>query len=166
MERIDCVVIGAGVDWAAVARALAIAGREVVIVEKAERIGAETSSRNSEVIHAGLYYDRSSLMARFCVEGRRALYDYCCRARRRPCALRQADRRDLESGTAQLGPSGRARRRTASAICSSERGGGPRAGAGATCEGALLSPSTGIIDSHGYMLALLGDAEARGASWR
>src|SRR5258706_2290925 len=77
METVDCVVIGAGVVGLAIARALALAGREVIVVEAAEGIGTETSSRNSEVIHAGIYYPKGSLMARTCVEGRRLLYAYC-----------------------------------------------------------------------------------------
>src|SRR5512147_1764313 len=76
-ETVDCVVIGAGVVGLAVARALALAGREVIVVEAAEGIGTETSSRNSEVIHAGIYYPKDSLMARFCVAGRRMLYRFC-----------------------------------------------------------------------------------------
>ena len=76
-ETVDCVVIGAGVVGLAVARALALAGREVIVVEAAEGIGTETSSRNSEVIHAGIYYPKGSLMARTCVAGRRLLYAYC-----------------------------------------------------------------------------------------
>jgi L-2-hydroxyglutarate oxidase LhgO len=77
VEEVDCVVVGAGVVGLAVARALAMAGREVIILEAAEGIGTETSSRNSEVIHAGIYYPANSLMARFCVAGRRKLYAYC-----------------------------------------------------------------------------------------
>jgi L-2-hydroxyglutarate oxidase LhgO len=77
MDRIDCVVVGAGVIGLAVARRLAQAGREVIILEAAEAIGTVTSSRNSEVIHAGIYYPAASLMARMCVRGKRALYDYC-----------------------------------------------------------------------------------------
>ena len=76
-ETVDCVVIGAGVVGLAIARALALAGREVIVVEAAEGIGTETSSRNSEVIHAGIYYPKGSLMARTCVAGRRLLYAYC-----------------------------------------------------------------------------------------
>ncbi len=77
MEDVDVVVVGAGVVGIAVARALAQAGREVIVLDAAEGIGTETSSRNSEVIHAGIYYPKGSLMARFCVEGRRMLYRYC-----------------------------------------------------------------------------------------
>src|SRR5229473_1999672 len=107
MDKVECVVIGAGVIGLAVARRLAQAGREVVVLEAAEGIGTVTSSRNSEVIHAGIYYPAGSLMARMCVSGKPALY----------------------------------------------------------CDAALLSPSTGIIDSHAYMLALRGDAEAAGAAF-
>src|SRR5499433_3606584 len=77
MERVDAIVIGAGVVGLAVARALALAGREVIVLEAAEGIGTETSSRNSEVIHAGIYYPTGSLKARLCVEGRHLLYAYC-----------------------------------------------------------------------------------------
>src|ERR687886_1298618 len=77
MEQVDCVVVGAGVVGLAVARALALAGREVLVLEAAEGIGTETSSRNSEVIHAGIYYPAGSLMARACVAGKDALYAYC-----------------------------------------------------------------------------------------
>ncbi len=76
-ESVDCVVVGAGVVGIAVARALAMAGREVLVVEAAEGIGTQTSARNSEVVHAGIYYPAGSLMARLCVEGRRQLYTYC-----------------------------------------------------------------------------------------
>src|SRR6201986_4484391 len=77
VEWVDCVVVGAGVVGLAVARALALAGREVIVLEAAEGIGTETSSRNSEVIHAGIYYPKGSLMALTCVAGRRMLYAYC-----------------------------------------------------------------------------------------
>ncbi len=76
-DRVDCIVIGAGVVGLAVARALAATGREVVILERADTIGSETSSRHSEVIHAGIYYPPGSLKARFCVEGKKALYAFC-----------------------------------------------------------------------------------------
>src|ERR1700681_3999959 len=77
MEQIDCVIVGAGVIGLAIARRLAQAGREVIVLEAAEGIGTVTSSRNSEVIHAGIYYKAGSLMARMCVSGKRALYEYC-----------------------------------------------------------------------------------------
>src|SRR5689334_10615839 len=77
MDRVECVVVGAGIVGLAVARALALAGREVVILEAEDAIGTHTSSRNSEVIHAGIYYPKGSLKARACVEGRKRLYQYC-----------------------------------------------------------------------------------------
>src|SRR3970040_2224097 len=77
MDRVECVVIGAGIIGLAVARALALSGREVVILEAEDAIGAHTSSRNSEVIHAGIYYPQGSLKARSCVAGRVRLYEYC-----------------------------------------------------------------------------------------
>ena len=77
MERVDCVVIGAGVVGLALARELARRGREVVVLESEDRIGTGISSRNSEVIHAGIYYPAGSLKARLCVAGNRALYAYC-----------------------------------------------------------------------------------------
>ena len=77
MDKVECVVIGAGVIGLAVARRLAQSGREVIVLEAAEGIGTVTSSRNSEVIHAGIYYAAGSLMARMCVSGKRALYEYC-----------------------------------------------------------------------------------------
>src|SRR5258707_15405472 len=77
MDKVECVVIGAGVIGLAVARRLALSGREVVVLEAHEGIGTVTSSRNSEVIHAGIYYPAGSLMARMCVSGKRALYQYC-----------------------------------------------------------------------------------------
>ena len=77
MEQLDCVVVGAGVVGLAVARALALQGREVLVLEAAKAFGTGTSSRNSEVIHAGIYYAPGSLKARLCVQGRALLYDYC-----------------------------------------------------------------------------------------
>src|SRR6185436_10380965 len=77
MDSIDCVVVGAGVIGLAIARVLALAGREVIIAEASDAIGTQTSSRNSEVIHAGIYYAPGSLMARFCVAGKHSLYAYC-----------------------------------------------------------------------------------------
>ena len=77
LRKVDCVVIGAGVVGLAVARELALAGREVIVLESTELIGSETSSRNSEVIHAGIYYPKDSLKALFCVEGKKRLYQYC-----------------------------------------------------------------------------------------
>lgn len=164
MEEIDAAVIGAGVVGLAVARALAMAGREVLVLEAADAIGTETSSRNSEVIHAGIYYPRGSLKARLCVEGRQKLYRYC--------EERGVPHKRLGKLIVATEPGQEAR---LAAIAESARACGvddlrPVSREQATemepelsCIHALLSPSTGIIDSRAFMLALQGDAEARGA---
>ncbi len=164
MEQLDCVVAGAGVVGLAVARALALAGREVVVLDAAEGIGTETSSRNSEVIHAGIYYPAGSLMARFCVAGRRALYAYCREkgVPHRHCGkLIVATSADEDSRLADI------KRRAAvngvedMRVLTREEA--QEFEPNLTCTSALLSPSTGIIDSHNYMVALQGDAENAGA---
>jgi len=165
MDRVDCVVVGAGVIGLAVARRLAQAGREVVILEAAEAIGTVTSSRNSEVIHAGIYYPAASLMARMCVRGKRALYAYCRDhgIPHRNCgklivATSPRETSKLQSIRAHAEANGVLDLQTLS-------GDAARALEPAlNCDAALLSPSTGIIDSHVYMLALRGDAEAAGAA--
>jgi len=162
-EKIDCVVIGAGVIGLAVARALALAGREVVVLESADSIGTGTSSRNSEVIHAGLYYPEGSLKARLCVEGREKLYTFCeshgvsaTRTTKLVFAASddevaplkelqyQAERNDVHLDWLD----GEHAQHMEPAL---------------QCVAALYSPETGIVDSHGLMLALQGDAEAHGA---
>jgi L-2-hydroxyglutarate oxidase LhgO len=164
METVDCVVVGAGVVGLAIARALALAGREVIVLEAAEGIGTETSSRNSEVIHAGIYYPKDSLMARTCVEGRHKLYAYCAEhgVPHRNCGKLIVATNGQES---ELLASIKAR-----AEANGVEGMQLLSGNAATqlepnlhCTAALLSPATGIVDSHSYMLALQGDAEERGA---
>jgi L-2-hydroxyglutarate oxidase LhgO len=166
METVDCVVVGAGVVGIAAARALALAGREVIVLDVAEGIGTGTSSRNSEVIHAGIYYPQGSLMARLCVDGRKMLYRYCAErgvpstncgklivassgdeASRLPAIQARAEANGVE-GLRRL-----------SSVEAREME--PQL----TCTAALLSPATGILDSHAYMLALQGDAEAAGAAF-
>ncbi len=166
MDKVDCVVVGAGVIGLAIARRLAQAGREVIVLEAAEGIGTVTSSRNSEVIHAGIYYRAGSLMAQMCVSGRRALYRVLPRSRRSPSQLRQADRGDDTAGNRKTAVDPGAcrsqwRRRSAVAAGEAARALEPAL----NCDAALLSPSTGIIDSHAYMLALQGDAEEAGAAY-
>ena len=164
METVDCVVVGAGVVGIAVARALALAGRDVIVLDAAEGIGTGTSSRNSEVIHAGIYYPKDSLMARLCVDGRKMLYRYCAE-RAVPfinCGkLIVATSDDEASRLAAI---------KARAEANGVEGMRPLLSAEAramepnlVCSAALFSPTTGILDSHAYMLALQGDAEAAGA---
>jgi L-2-hydroxyglutarate oxidase LhgO len=164
VEEVDCVVVGAGVVGLAVARALALAGREVIILEAAEGIGTETSSRNSEVIHAGIYYPANSLMARFCVAGRRALYRYCAEkgVPHINCGklIVATDAREdaMLAGIKQRAEANSVegmRVLTAAEAIAMEPA--------LVCTSALHSPATGIIDSHSYMVALQGDAENAGA---
>ncbi|MGH7042312.1 MAG: NAD(P)/FAD-dependent oxidoreductase, partial [Acetobacteraceae bacterium] len=164
MDQVDCVVVGAGVVGLAVARALARAGREVIVLEAAEGIGTETSSRNSEVIHAGIYYPAGSLMARFCVTGRRALYDFC-RDHGVPhhnCG-KLIVATNAEEDSRLAGIKARAEANGVEGIRVLSAGEARALEPNLTCTSALLSPATGIIDSHAYMLALQGEAEAAGA---
>ncbi|MEA2883357.1 MAG: hypothetical protein QOH32_2613 [Bradyrhizobium sp.] len=166
MDRVECVVIGAGVVGLAIARRLAQAGLEVVVLEAAEGIGTVTSSRNSEVIHAGIYYPAGSLMARMCVAGKHALYDYCRDhgIPHRNCgklivATTHAETAKLQSIKAHAEANG---------VLDMAVLGGEAARElepALKCDAALLSPSTGIVDSHAFMLALRGDAEAAGAAY-
>ena len=165
IERLDCAVIGAGVVGLAVARALAGVGREVVVLEATGAIGSEASSRNSEVIHAGIYYPKDSLKARFCVAGRKTLYAYCqsrgiahARCGKLIVATDDGDR-------AALGTLQRAGQANGVGDLDIIAGAAARAMEPAlSCVAALHSPSTGIIDSHQLMLAYLGEAEAHGAT--
>jgi L-2-hydroxyglutarate oxidase LhgO len=157
-------VVGAGVVGLAVARALALAGREVLLLEAAEGIGTETSSRNSEVIHAGIYYPAGSLMARFCVAGRRALYGYCAEK-----GVPHANCGKLivaTSGEEDAMLAGIKRRAEVNGVDGMRVLTAAEAIAlepNLRCTSALLSPATGIVDSHAFMLALQGDAENAGA---
>lgn len=164
MDKVDCVVIGAGVVGLAVARALAIGGREVFVVEKHAAIGMETSSRNSEVIHAGLYYPTGSLKARLCVEGRDMMYAYCAERgiEHRRCgklivATSDAQREKLSAIHAQAHANG------CSEVTNLSAQQAQALEPALSCVAALISPNTGIIDTHAYMLALQADAENAGA---
>lgn len=160
----DCVVIGAGVIGLAIARRLARAGREVVIVEAGAAIGSETSARNSEVIHAGIYYPAGSLKARLCVAGRAALYRYCERrgVPKRRCGklIVAADEPQLPGLDTLLA---KARANGVDDLRLLTRNEALSLEPALSCAGALLSPSTGIVDSHQLMLSYLGEAEAAGA---
>jgi L-2-hydroxyglutarate oxidase LhgO len=164
MDRVECIVVGAGVVGLAVARAQAMAGREVIVIEAAGDIGTGTSSRNSEVIHAGIYYAASSAMARLCVAGKQMLYRYCedHNVPHRRCGklivATGADESDrLAAIRARAEANGVTDLVTLSA--NDARAKEPAL----NCTGALHSPSTGIVDSHALMLALRGDAEQAGA---
>jgi len=165
VEKLDAVVIGAGVVGLAVARELAAAGREVVILESEDAIGTHTSSRNSEVIHAGIYYPRGSLKAIACVAGRHLLYEYC---RTHGVPHRRCGKLIVATDEAQISEL-RMIKEKAHANGASDVVEIPKQEAMAIepqlyCVAALHSPSTGIIDSHALMLAYLGDAEAHGAA--
>ena len=164
MEDVDAVVVGAGVVGLAVARALALAGRDALVLDAAEGIGTETSSRNSEVIHAGIYYPAGSLTARSCVEGKRRLYAYC---RERGVPFRNCGKLIVATNEDEAGRLEGIRMRAAANGVDDLRL-LTRAEAVAMepalhCTAALHSPSTGIVDSHAFMLAMQGDAENAGA---
>lgn len=166
MNDCDAVVVGAGVIGLAIARELALAGQSVIVIEAADGIGTETSSRNSEVIHAGLYYPTGSLKARLCVEGRDRLYAYC-EARgipHRRCGklVVATDAAELEA-IAAVAARGRANGCSDLAMVDGHAALAMEPALTPSLAGALWSPSTGIIDSHAYMLALQGEAEGAGA---
>ena len=164
-ERVDCAVVGAGVVGLAVARALARAGHEVVIVEAGHAIGTGISSRNSEVIHAGIHYAPGSLKARLCVRGKELLYGYCAE---RHVPHRRIGKLVVATDDAQRG--------ALDHVLATARASGvddlealdpsqvAKLEPAIRCVAALWSPSTGILDSHALMLALLADAEAAGAT--
>jgi len=165
VEQLDVAVIGAGVVGLAIARAFAQAGREVVVLEREDSFGTGVSSRNSEVLHAGLYYPSDSLRAQVCAPGRKRLYAYCadrgiaharCGKLLVATDAEQADR--LPAIAAQAAANGAEDLRLLSAAEAREME------PALACTAALLSPGTGIVDSHGLMLSLLGDAEAAGAT--
>ena len=163
MERVDCVVIGAGVVGLAVAREMALQGRETILLERENAFGTISSARNSEVIHAGIYYPKGSLKAKLCVEGNRMLYEYC---RTHQVATQAYGKLIVASDDSQLND--------LQAILYKAQNNqvpdiriipGEEAKAlepQLHCSAAILSASTGIVDSHGYMLSLLGGFEDAG----
>lgn len=165
MEEVECVVVGAGVIGLAIARALALEGREVLLLEAEDAFGAGTSARNSEVIHAGIYYPTGSLKARACVRGKALLYDYCAARgidHQRPgkliVATHAGQMETLKAYQAQGQVNGVEDLELISAEALKARE--PQVEGVA----ALWSPSTGIVDSHGLMLSLLGDFENAGGT--
>ncbi len=162
-DAVDCVVVGAGVVGLAVARALALQGREVMVLESADAIGTGISSRNSEVIHAGLYYPTDSLKAKLCVRGRDMLYAYCTQ---RNVPHRRCGKLLVATSPGQLSSLESIQARAqANGVLDLRWLGRHEAQAmepALECVAALFSPSTGIVDSHALMLALQGDLENAG----
>ena len=163
-DSVECVVVGAGVVGLAVARALALAGIEVMVLERADGIGSETSSRNSEVIHAGIYYPKGSLKARLCVAGRHRLYAYCAehgvphrRLGKLIVACEEAEIALLDAIRVRAAANG------ADDLAFVPPDDLRRMEPQLAALAALHSPSTGIVDSHALMLAYQGEAEAAGA---
>ena len=165
VDQVDCVVVGAGVVGLAVARALALQGREVFVLEAANAMGTGTSARNSEVIHAGLYYAAGSLKARLCVQGREMLYGYCAE---RHVPHQRCGKLVVATDVAQLSALQAVQRHAqANGVLDLEwldRNAAQALEPALECVAALHSPSTGIVDSHGLMVALQGDLEAAGGS--
>lgn len=162
-ERADAIVIGAGVIGLAIGRALALAGREVIVVEKNKAFGEETSSRNSEVIHAGIQYRPGGMRAQLAVKGRDALYEFCQNhsVNHARCGKLLVANGDEEvARLAHFKANGEANGMTDLRIVSSAEAASMEPGV--RCDAALASPSSGIVDSHGLMLALLGDLENAG----
>lgn len=163
MDEVDAVVIGAGVIGLAVARALALQGREVLVLEAADGIGTGTSSRNSEVIHAGIYYPQGSLKARLCVEGKALLYSYCDE---RGVGHSRCGKLIVATQASQLAQLQAIINKAAAngvrdlVLLSAEQAKSMEPQL--ECIAAVHSPSTGIVDSHALMLALQGDLEAAG----
>ena len=162
-DEVECVVVGAGVVGLAVARALALQGREVMVLESADAIGTGTSSRNSEVIHAGLYYPTGSLKARLCVQGRDMLYAYCAE---RGVPHRRCGKLLVATSSGQLASlesiRARAHANGVPDVRWMERHEALALEPALECVAALHSPSTGIVDSHALMFALQDDLEHAG----
>ena len=160
MNDFDVGIVGAGVIGLAVARALTLSGRSVLVVEARARFGEETSSRNSEVIHSGLYYPAGSFKARLCVAGRAALYQFCAERgvphSRCGKLIVAADESEL-GGLEALARKGAENGVEDLTLLSAREA--KALEPALACVGALLAPSTGVLDSHAYMLALQGEAE-------
>ncbi len=164
MEKVDCIVVGPGAVGLAVARALALAMQEVIVLEAQDCIGSEMSSRNSEVIHAGIYYSTGSLKALFCVQGRKQLCYYCDEHYEpyKQCGKYIIATSDLQQSQLQAILEN-FQANNVNDIISIDKSEMQRKEPNIQCVSALWSPFTGIIDSHAYMLALQGDLEDAGA---
>ncbi len=166
MDQVDAIVIGAGVVGLAIAARLAGLGLEVIVLERANAIGTETSARNSEVIHGGMYYPTGTLKARLCVEGRKMLYRYCAErniGHQRIGKLIVATNADEHAALDQIAQRARANGLAGDDRLSELTGAEAMAMEPALyATAALYSPATGIIDSHGYMLSLRGELESHG----
>ncbi|MBB6467762.1 L-2-hydroxyglutarate oxidase LhgO [Aminobacter lissarensis] len=164
METVDCIIAGAGVIGLAVARDLSRLGMETIVLEAADAIGTETSSRNSEVIHAGIYYPQDSLKAELCVTGRDRLYAY---AAERNIPHKRCGKLIVATLAEQVptlkGIIDKARANGVDDLVLLDAAAAQALEPSLACHAAVLSPSTGIIDSHALMLSLLGEAEAHGA---
>ena len=163
MEQVDCVVIGAGVIGLAVAREMALQGRETILLERESAFGTISSARNSEVIHAGIYYAKDSLKAKLCVEGNRLLYEYC---RSHQVATQPYGKLIMAADDSQIND-------LQAILYKAQNNGVPEIKMiseeeakalepNLHCSAAILSSTTGIVDSHGYMLSLLGGFEDAG----
>src|SRR5688572_8169283 len=153
MHDVDVVVAGAGVVGLAIARALALTGRDVMVLEQADAFGTGTSSRNSEVIHAGIYYPRGSLKARLCVAGREKLYEYC---ETHGVPHRKCGKLIVATSESQLAELEKIKAAAAANGVNLEQLSAMQARVlepELQCTGALFSPATGIVDSHGLMLS-------------
>ena len=163
MDTTDCIVIGAGVVGLAIARHLAMSGREVIVLEKENAIAMHSSSRNSEVIHAGIYYSPGSLKAKLCVQGRSMLYEFCEKkgvAHQRVGKLIVATQQGQIAALARLHLNGQTNGVGDLRMLEAEEA--QRMEPAVRGVGAMLSPSTGIVDSHGLILAMQGDFEDAG----
>ncbi|MFT5173454.1 MAG: L-2-hydroxyglutarate oxidase LhgO [Gammaproteobacteria bacterium] len=164
MEHMQCIVAGAGVVGLAIARELAMAGREVLILESQNAIGTGVSSRNSCVIHAGIYYPANSVRAKVCVPGNRALYEYCAShgvSHQRTGKIIVATHDDQIPALHAIAD--KAAANGVHDLVALDQSQARELEPDVNCVAAMLSPSTGIVDVHEFMLALLGDAEAHGA---
>uniref|UniRef100_A0A6N2JZI7 L-2-hydroxyglutarate dehydrogenase, mitochondrial n=1 Tax=Salix viminalis TaxID=40686 RepID=A0A6N2JZI7_SALVM len=165
-EKLDCVVIGAGVVGLAIARELASKGREVMVLDSASTFGTGTSSRNSEVIHAGIYYPPGSLKALFCVRGRELLYKYCYE-HGVPC--KQTGKLIVATGPLEFSKlnelMNRGTQNGVDGLKMLEGFEAMKMEPELQCKKALLSPVSGIVDSHSLMLSLVGEAENNGTTF-